>query len=63
MTLESWLEQAKADATRRGLRDLVPLLDTLARATAQLRGAPWRVRADTPRPGGASTPTADRNNT
>ena len=63
MTLESWLEQAKADAARRGLHDLAPLLDTLARATAQLRGAPWAARPDAPRPGSASAPTAGRNNT
>ena len=39
MTLESWLQAAVADAERRGLPALKPLLESLARATAALRGA------------------------
>jgi hypothetical protein len=39
MTLESWLQAAIADAERRGLPALKPLLEALARATAALRGA------------------------
>lgn len=39
MTVESWLAAAIADAERRGLPALRPLLETLARATAALRAA------------------------
>jgi hypothetical protein len=39
MTIETWLEAAIADAERRGLPDLKPILETLARATAALRAA------------------------
>lgn len=39
MTVADWLEQAKQDAVRRGLDELAPLLDTLARSTAALRRA------------------------
>jgi hypothetical protein len=41
MTVERWLEQALADAERRGLAELRPLLETLAAATRHLRTAPW----------------------
>lgn len=41
MTIESWLDAALADANRRGLPGLKPLLESLARATAALRGADW----------------------
>jgi hypothetical protein len=39
MTLEAWLKAALEDAERRGLADLKPLLETLARSTAALRDA------------------------
>jgi len=39
MTIESWLQAAIADAERRGLPALKPLLEALARATTALRGA------------------------
>ncbi len=39
MTVESWLQAAVADAERRGLPELKPLLEELARATARLRAA------------------------
>jgi hypothetical protein len=39
MTVESWLQAAIADAERRGLPELKPLLEALARATAALRAA------------------------
>ena len=45
--LEAWLRAAIADAERRGLPDLKPLLDALARATAALREADFNARADT----------------
>jgi len=36
-----WLENAIQDAERRGLPDLKPLLEALARATSALRSADW----------------------
>ena len=41
MTVDSWLQAAIADAERRGLPDLKPLLEALARATKLLRAADW----------------------
>jgi hypothetical protein len=41
----SWLEDAVRDAERRGLSDLRPLLEALARATAALRAADWNLDA------------------
>jgi hypothetical protein len=39
MTIETWLAAAQHDADQRGLRELVPLLETLARSTKALRDA------------------------
>jgi hypothetical protein len=39
MTIESWLQAAVADAERRGLPGLKPLLEALARSTQMLRSA------------------------
>ena len=39
MTVEDWLRAAVADAERRGLHDLRPILETLARSTIALREA------------------------
>jgi hypothetical protein len=41
MTIEVWLANACADAERRGLVDLTPLLESLAESTKALRGAGW----------------------
>lgn len=41
MTIEQWLEDAKADAYRRKLPELADLLETLAQTTAALRAADW----------------------
>lgn len=41
MTVARWLEIAVADAERRGLSELVPLLTALAKATEALRSATW----------------------
>ena len=41
MTIKEWLAMATADAEKRGLPDLVPALEGLAKATQQLRGADW----------------------
>lgn len=52
--VDAWLEAAAADADRRGLPDLRPLLETLAQSTRRLRAAGWNshVPADG-RPGAA----------
>ena len=39
MTIETWLHAALADAEQRGLHDLKPLLEALAKATAALRAS------------------------
>ena len=39
MTVEGWLRAATADAERRGLEALKPILEALARSTAALRDA------------------------
>jgi hypothetical protein len=46
MTIDSWLQAAVADAERRGLPELKPVLETLARATTTLRAADFNDRAD-----------------
>ena len=43
--LRAWLDAAVADAERRGLPGLKPLLETLARSTASLRKADAALRA------------------
>ena len=50
MELEEWLELAVADAERRGLADLKPLLRTLGAATAALRAADWNEDASGEKP-------------
>jgi len=37
MTIDDWLQAAIADAEKRGLAALKPILETLARATKALR--------------------------
>lgn len=51
MTIAEWLAAAKADAEKRGLPELVPLLDGLAQSTQRLRAGDWNDAADkdTPR--------------
>jgi hypothetical protein len=46
MTIEDWLKAALADADRRGLPGLKPLLEALARATTALRAADFNDHAD-----------------
>ncbi len=46
MTIDQWLEAAQADAERRGLPALKPLLEALARMTRALRAADFNERAD-----------------
>jgi hypothetical protein len=56
MTVAEWLALAKADAEKRGLPDLLPALDGLAKATEQLRAADWN---DPSSPAAASLENAD----
>lgn len=46
MTIEDWLKAAIADAERRGLPELKPLLESLAQATRMLRSAHFGGRAN-----------------
>jgi hypothetical protein len=46
MTIAEWLETAKADAEKRGLPELIPMLEGLAQATERLRAADWNDDAD-----------------
>ena len=55
MTIEDWLASACADADRRGLADLKPLLESLAGATKALRSAGWD---DAARPPAGQAPSA-----
>lgn len=57
ITVDSWLQAALADAERRGLPELKPLLETLARMTVSLREADERLRAleAEPRPDDGAT--------
>jgi hypothetical protein len=41
MSVDRWLRAAVADADRRGLPELRPLLEGLAQATITLRAADW----------------------
>jgi hypothetical protein len=51
MTIDAWLTAAIADAERRGLPELKPILETLARATAALRAADFNDHANSGSPG------------
>jgi hypothetical protein len=46
MTIETWLEWAVADADRRSLPELKPLLESLASVMHALRSADFNDRAD-----------------
>jgi hypothetical protein len=46
MTIAEWLAAAKADAEKRGLPELIPMLEGLAQATERLRAADWNDNAD-----------------
>ena len=45
MTIKTWLEMAIHDAERRGLPELRPLLEALAKSTSALRTAEWNADA------------------
>ena len=44
--IDDWLAAATADAERRGIPELRPLLEGLARATSALRAADAELEAD-----------------
>jgi len=46
MTVAQWLALARADAEQRGVPDLIPVLEGLAKATTQLRAADWNDDSD-----------------
>jgi hypothetical protein len=46
MTIDAWLQAAIADAERRGLPEMKPILETLARATTALRAADFNIHAN-----------------
>jgi hypothetical protein len=50
MTIDDWFTWATADAERRGLPSLAPLLEGLRHATRELREADWN---EDPRPSSA----------
>jgi hypothetical protein len=45
MTIDAWLQDAIADAERRGIAELKPILEALARATTALRAADFNDHA------------------
>ncbi len=45
MTIDAWLQAALADAERRELPELKPILEALAKSTAALRAADWNEDA------------------
>jgi len=45
MTIDQWLQSALADADRRGLPPLKPVLEALAKATKALRAADFNDNA------------------
>ncbi len=47
-SLESWKVWAIADAERRGLHGLKPILEGLATSTARLRATAWQQAPDSP---------------
>ncbi len=65
MTIDDWLAVACADADRRGLEDLKPLLVTLAGATRALREEGWdagtrqQAQASAPEPRAPGPPPGD----
>ena len=54
MTIDAWLQAAIADADRRGLPELKPLLEALAKSTQLLRAADFNDNAAGPKGPGAA---------
>jgi hypothetical protein len=62
--LESWKTWALADAERRGLPGLKPILEGLATSTARLRATRWQPAPDQPdSPHGADPPHSPKPDT
>ena len=51
MTLDAWKDLARADARKRGLDDLVPMIDTLGDAIQAVRNGDWNQDPRDPVPG------------
>lgn len=47
MTIDAWLQGAVADAERRGLSELKPLLEALAKAVSAVRAGDFNLNAST----------------
>jgi hypothetical protein len=60
ISLEQWKAWAIADAERRGLHALKPLLEGLAASTARLRATTWEPAPDDSPAGGPAQPGDDR---
>jgi hypothetical protein len=50
MTVQEWLEMAKVNAVRRGMTELPPILEGVAKATEALRAEDWNDDASGPAP-------------
>ena len=61
MTIEAWLQAALADADRRGMPELKPILETLARATTALRAADFNESATGGSPASAERPATSHD--
>jgi hypothetical protein len=59
MSVERWLAAAEADAEKRGLPELKPLLQGLAAATRALRAGDWNDVADRDTTAPGRRPEAD----
>jgi hypothetical protein len=55
MTIELWMEAAIADAERRGLTDLKPLIESLAQSIRALREAEFNEEASGAHTGAATS--------
>ena len=60
MGVTNWLEMAKADAEKRGLAPVVPLLDGLAASLQALRDAADGLDSDDPEPATSATEDGSR---
>jgi hypothetical protein len=58
MTVDAWLTSACADAERRGMPELKPLLESLARAMQALRDSDEAFGHPAARPADGPEPTA-----
>jgi len=54
MTIDAWLQAALADADKRGLPELKPILEALGRSTRALRAADFNGDARVPDPRSAA---------